>query len=75
MSLALDPLPGTTVIRGADTVVAWDGKAHTYMPGADVAFQGRALSFVGRGYAGPAEVDVQHEVPEPLADAERSAEP
>ncbi len=35
-------------------VVAWDAaaKSHVYMPGADVAFEGGVLRFVGRGYDG-----------------------
>jgi cytosine/adenosine deaminase-related metal-dependent hydrolase len=47
----------TTVIRGAEFVVAWDASAkqHVYMADADVAFSGGALTFVGRGYDGPAE--------------------
>lgn len=47
----------TTVIRGAEFVVAWDASAkqHLYMADADVAFSGGALTFVGRGYDGPAE--------------------
>ena len=56
--MTLDPLPPVTVIRGADMVVAWDGEAHTYMPGADVAFQGGVLTFVGRGYGGAADTEV-----------------
>ena len=41
----------TTVIRNADLVVAWDAGAgqHVYLPDADVAFDGGALTFVGRG--------------------------
>ena len=50
--------PATTVIRGADMVVAWDGDGHVYMPDADVAFQGGTLTFVGRNYAGPADTEV-----------------
>ena len=44
----------TTLIRNADMVVAWDAgaKSHVYMPGADVAFEGGVLRFVGRGYDG-----------------------
>lgn len=47
----------TTVIRNADVVVAWDAseKQHTYLTDADVAFEGGAITFVGRAYAGPAE--------------------
>lgn len=47
----------TTVIRNAAFVIGWDGanERHAYMPGADLAFQGGTISFVGRGYDGPAE--------------------
>lgn len=50
----------TTVIRNAELVVAWDASAkqHVYLPDADVAFSGGALTFVGRGYAGPAEEEI-----------------
>lgn len=50
----------TTVIRNADLVVAWDSGArqHVYLPDADVAFEGGALTFVGRGYTGPAEEEI-----------------
>src|SRR5580693_9165078 len=50
----------TTVIRNADMVIAWDAsaKSHVYMPDADVAFDGGALRFVGRGYAGAADTMV-----------------
>ena len=47
----------TTLIRTAEIVVAWDAgtQTHAYMPDADVAFDGGALTFVGRNYAGPAD--------------------
>jgi cytosine/adenosine deaminase-related metal-dependent hydrolase len=47
----------TTCIRNADFIVAWDGAAgrHMYLQGADIAFAGRTLTFVGRGYGGPAD--------------------
>ena len=50
----------TTVIRNADLVVAWDAstKQHIYLPDADVAFEGGALTFVGRGYTGLAEEEI-----------------
>ena len=50
----------TTVIRNAELVVAWDAGAqqHVYLPDADVAFEGGALTFVGRGYKGPAEEEI-----------------
>ncbi|SUE42987.1 amidohydrolase family protein [Roseomonas gilardii] len=46
-----------TLIRNADVVVAWDeaARTHAYLTGGDVAFEGGALRFVGRGYEGPAE--------------------
>jgi cytosine/adenosine deaminase-related metal-dependent hydrolase len=46
-----------TVIRNADWVVAWDrfeGR-HVYLRGADVAFDGAAITHVGPGYAGPSD--------------------
>ncbi|MXP62029.1 N-ethylammeline chlorohydrolase [Roseomonas sp. M0104] len=47
----------TTVIRNADLVIAWDGAAqqHVYLTDAEVAFRDGAITFVGRGYDGPAE--------------------
>lgn len=47
----------TTLVRNAAFVVAWDAgaKKHAYMPGADVAWRGGAITFVGRGYDGPAD--------------------
>ncbi|HVY17347.1 MAG TPA: amidohydrolase family protein [Rhodopila sp.] len=44
-----------TVIRNAGMVIGWDGEAHTYMPDADLAFDGGSVTFVGRAYAGPAD--------------------
>lgn len=53
---------GITLIRNAAFVIAWDAAArrHAYMPDADLAFGddaegGGAISFVGRGYDGPAD--------------------
>ncbi|MCC7283556.1 MAG: N-ethylammeline chlorohydrolase, partial [Acetobacteraceae bacterium] len=47
----------TTLIRNASFVIAWDAgqKRHAYMPDADLAFRDGAISFVGRGYDGPAD--------------------
>ena len=44
-----------TVIRNAGMVVGWDATAasHNYLADADVAFEGGAITFVGRRYAGP----------------------
>jgi 5-methylthioadenosine/S-adenosylhomocysteine deaminase len=51
-----DDAPPITVIRSADVVIAWDdqAKSHVYLSDADVAFQGGALIFAGRGYTGTA---------------------
>jgi cytosine/adenosine deaminase-related metal-dependent hydrolase len=50
----------TTVIRNAELIVAWDPatRSHTYLADADLAFEGGALTFVGRGYAGPVEEEI-----------------
>jgi len=50
----------TTVIRGAEMAVAWDASArsHVYMPDADIAFRDGVLTFVGRGYDGPADAEI-----------------
>jgi len=47
----------TTVIRNAAMVVGWDAPAqtHRYFTNADIAFSDGALTFVGRGYDGPAD--------------------
>jgi cytosine/adenosine deaminase-related metal-dependent hydrolase len=47
----------TTLIRNASFVVAWDAatSSHTYMPDADVVFEGGTIRFVGRGYEGVAD--------------------
>lgn len=46
-----------TVIRNADVVVAWDTAAsrHVYLHGADVAFEGGTLRYVGPRYEGQAD--------------------
>ncbi|MEO8667916.1 MAG: amidohydrolase family protein [Bauldia sp.] len=51
-----DALAGTTVIRRARTVVAWDAgsRTHAYLDDADVAFSAKGIAFVGRGFAGEA---------------------
>ena len=53
-------MAGTTCIRNADWVVAWDAGArrHGYLQGADVVFAGNALTFVGKGYRGAADETV-----------------
>jgi 5-methylthioadenosine/S-adenosylhomocysteine deaminase len=50
----------TTVIKNAAWVIAWDeglGR-HVYRRDVDVAFSGGRISFVGRGFAGPADVTI-----------------
>jgi 5-methylthioadenosine/S-adenosylhomocysteine deaminase len=51
----------TTLIRNADIVIAWDAsrKQHTYLAGADIAFDGGMLRYVGRSYDGPTEVVIE----------------
>src|SRR5260221_6818528 len=50
----------TTVLRGADWVVAWDEaeQAHVYLEQADVAFRDGEIVFVGKAYAGPAALTI-----------------
>ncbi len=50
----------TTVIRGIDWLVAWDTAEahHVYLRDADLAFSGGAVTFVGKGYDGPAETEI-----------------
>ncbi|HEY1934321.1 MAG TPA: amidohydrolase family protein [Acetobacteraceae bacterium] len=47
----------TTLIRNADTVIAWDtsSQTHVYMSDADIAFDGGILTFVGRNHPGTAD--------------------
>jgi len=47
----------TTLVRGADWIVAWDEaeRSHVYLQGADLAFRGGEIVFVGKNYDGPAE--------------------
>lgn len=47
----------TVWIKNADWVVAWDEAArrHAYLRDGDVVFAGDTLTFVGRGYRGPAD--------------------
>jgi cytosine/adenosine deaminase-related metal-dependent hydrolase len=54
-------MAGTTCIRNADWVIAWDASAgrHAYLQNADVAFSGNALTFVGKGYRGAADETIE----------------
>src|SRR5690348_8970234 len=50
----------TTVIKNAAWVIAWDEASarHVYRRGVDVAFADDRISFVGRGFAEPADVTI-----------------
>ena len=50
-------MTATTVIRNIAWLVAWDGTRHVYLRGADLAFAGGAVTFVGKGYDGPADAE------------------
>ncbi|HBK06868.1 MAG TPA: N-ethylammeline chlorohydrolase [Acetobacteraceae bacterium] len=47
-----------SVIRNAGMVIGWDTgtRTHTYLPDADLAFEGGVITSVGRHYAGPADI-------------------
>lgn len=51
---------GTTVIRNAAWLVAWDAEAgrHVYMHDADLAFSGGVVTHAGGRYAGPADTEI-----------------
>src|SRR6476469_3837277 len=48
---------GTTVVRAADWIVAWDEAehSHVYLEKVDLAFRDGEMVFVGKDYDGPAE--------------------
>ena len=50
----------TTVLRNAAWLVAWDQErsTHVYRRNIDLVIEGSAISFVGKGYAGHADVEV-----------------
>ena len=50
----------TTCIRNASWVVAWDDSAfeHRYLTDADVVFSGNTIDFVGKGFAGPVDSEI-----------------
>jgi 5-methylthioadenosine/S-adenosylhomocysteine deaminase len=43
------------LIRNAGMVIGWHKDGHRYLPHADIAFENGAITFAGRGYAGPAD--------------------
>ena len=48
-------MSSTTLIRNAAWAVAWDGERHHYLRNTDIAFAGGGITFVGKGYEGPAD--------------------
>lgn len=50
-------MTGTTLVKKAGWVVAWDAPSgsHAYLTDADLAFAGDRITFVGRVYRGPAD--------------------
>ena len=48
-------MSGTILIRNAAWTVAWDGERHHYLRDADIAFADGVITFVGKGYEGPAD--------------------
>ena len=50
----------TTCIRNASWVVAWDQSAfeHRYLRDADVVFSGNTIDFVGKGYQGDVDIEI-----------------
>jgi len=52
--------PQTTLVRSARAVVAWDeaARTHVYLGDADVAFSGNAIVFVGHGFSGGADREI-----------------
>ena len=53
----------TTLIRNADWVIAWSeaARSHRYLRRADLAFQDGRITFVGKGYQGPADAVIPGE--------------
>ena len=51
---------GTTCIRGADWIVAWDDAVadHRYRRGNDLAFSGSDIDLVGQRYIGAVEEEI-----------------
>ena len=50
----------TTVIKNAAWVIGWDEASarHVYRRGVDIAFADDRISFVGRGFTGPADITI-----------------
>lgn len=51
-------MAGITHLKQADWVVGFDGSGHRYLRNADVVWQGDTITFVGKGYDGPADTVV-----------------
>ena len=67
-------MPGTTLIRNADWIVAYDREAdgHAYLRNADVAFTDDTVAHVGKDYDGEAEQIIDGE---DLYSSSRNARP
>lgn len=48
----------TTLIRGAETVIAWDGAGHVYLSDADVAWTDGTLTHIGPGHSGSVDAEI-----------------
>ena len=57
-------MSGTTRIKGADWVIAWDEAAerHVFLRDADVVFTGDTIDFVGAGHPGEADNEIDAEI-------------
>lgn len=60
MSAPSDRTAATTLIKNADTIVAWDSEAktHVYLRNADLVFSGARISFIGPSFDGTAETTI-----------------
>src|SRR4051794_13479312 len=60
MSAPSDRTTATTLIKNADTIVAWDAdaKTHVYLRNTDLVFTGARISFIGPSYDGTAETTI-----------------
>ncbi len=48
----------STVVRNIAWLVAWNGSRHVYFRGADLVFEEREITFLGRDYPGSAEREI-----------------
>ena len=52
--------PTATVIRNAEWVVGWDSQSnsHVYLRDTDLAFVGKMITYVGKSYQGPSDLQI-----------------